>query len=217
MDRYYRLSVFDLDKTLLRGNASMLFFRYLQRNLSFSLKMLLSSCSYFLRHRYLNLSLSELHYQVFYSYLHSRPKALFTDNMPGFLEELLPKTFYVPSILKLRMAQQMGHYTAILSNSPDFIVQPIAKYLGVHEWRGTEYTVDDEGRFEKIGFICHGKAKAELFRDLCHTLKIRRENTYAYSDSIDDFELLNIAGNPFAVNPDRKLKKISRRERWFML
>jgi len=217
MSHFRRVTIFDLDRTLIRGNASMLFFRYLQKRLDLSFGMMFASLSYFFRHQYMNLSLNQLHSEVFQLYLHSRPKSLLTNNIPGFLKELLPKTLYIPAILQLRTAQQMGHYTLILSNSPDFIVEPIAKYLKVDYWKGTQYMVDKEGCFDKIGFVLDGPAKAQVLRQVCRELNIDRIDTTVYSDSIHDLELLEISGTPVVVNPDRKLRLISEQKNWHVI
>ena len=34
---------------------------------------------------------------------------------------------------------------------------------------------------------------------------------YAYSDSVTDVHMLEVVGHPFAVNPDRELRRIARR------
>jgi hypothetical protein len=40
---------------------------------------------------------------------------------------------------------------------------------------------------------------------------------YAYSDSISDASLLEIVGNPTAVNPDRALRKLATERSWPIL
>ncbi len=39
-------------------------------------------------------------------------------------------------------------------------------------------------------------------------------NSYAYSDSITDLPMLELVGNPVAVNPDRELTRIAREREW---
>jgi phosphoserine phosphatase len=40
---------------------------------------------------------------------------------------------------------------------------------------------------------------------------------YAYSDSVTDLPMLEIVGNPRAVNPDRALRRIAQRRGWPVL
>ena len=39
-------------------------------------------------------------------------------------------------------------------------------------------------------------------------------SSYAYSDSITDLPMLELVGNPVAVNPDRELARIAREREW---
>jgi hypothetical protein len=39
-------------------------------------------------------------------------------------------------------------------------------------------------------------------------------NSYAYSDSITDLPMLELVGNPVAVNPDRDLARVAREREW---
>jgi len=41
--------------------------------------------------------------------------------------------------------------------------------------------------------------------------------SYAYSDSITDLPMLEIVGNPRAVNPDRALRKVAQQRGWPVL
>ena len=41
-------------------------------------------------------------------------------------------------------------------------------------------------------------------------------NSYAYSDSITDLPMLELVGNPVAVNPDRELTRVAREREWDM-
>ncbi|MBM3201589.1 MAG: HAD-IB family hydrolase [Chlamydiae bacterium] len=215
--RFQRLSVFDLDETLIQGNASALFFRYLVNKGVVSYKNL---APFFLEsYRYKNhkIDLEKLHRKIFLKYLYSEKKEKWMKHLPFFMSQLLPNRLYVPAFLKLKASLHMGHYTVILSNSPDFIVAPIAEFLKVHDWSATEYVVDIEGKFDKIGLVVDGKAKAQALRNLCSKYSIDRRYTYAYSDSSLDLELLEIAGHATAVNPERKLREISLRNGWDIL
>jgi hypothetical protein len=41
--------------------------------------------------------------------------------------------------------------------------------------------------------------------------------SFAYSDSINDLPMLELVGNPVAMNPDRKLAAVARRRGWQVL
>lgn len=211
------ISVFDLDRTLINGNTSLLFFYYLQKKFGFSITKACSSLYYVLKHSYFEGSVIHLHKQVFQKYLFKQPRTLFTDCLEDFYQGILPHLLYFPTVCKLKMAQQLGHYTAIFSNSPDFIVEPLAQYFQVDHWESTRYATDQKGDFYEVSSIFDGQAKAESLKNLRELLHVPTKKTYAYSDSIHDLAFLKEAGHAIVVNPDRYLKKISHENQWSII
>jgi len=59
-----------------------------------------------------------------------------------------------------------------------------------------------------------GEHKADAVRDYAaaHGIDLRR--SYAYSDHVSDAAFLATVGNPICVNPDRRLAKIARKRGW---
>jgi HAD superfamily hydrolase (TIGR01490 family) len=208
------LSVFDLDRTLLRKNSSFEFCKYLYKKKVFDLSFILHSCLYHIRHKFLGLSLEQLHHKVFQRLLNGRCFHLLASHVPQFIETYLEDLLYYPAIQKLRLAQHLGHYTMILSNAPSFIVKEISERLGVNEWRASEYQVDKDARLCQISLILQGKEKAKCVRDISKKLCIPKQDITAYSDSFYDLPFLQCAGTAIVVNPDRKLQKYSLKLDW---
>ena len=98
----------------------------------------------------------------------------------------------------------------LLSNSPQFLVGRIAHRLRIEEWRGSEYLVDKEKNFCDISSLMDGPEKLRLIK----ALQVRPEEASAYSDSDDDLPLLEWVGNPFAVKPNRRLRKAATLRGW---
>jgi hypothetical protein len=53
--------------------------------------------------------------------------------------------------------------------------------------------------------------------ELAKEEEIDLDRSFAYSDSINDLPLLELVGNPIALNPDRQLRAIARRRAWQVL
>lgn len=208
------LSAFDLDHTLIRGNTSVHFCRYLRKKKVLSLSVLIRSWTYSIRHRFFGMSLSELHENVFDRVLRGMPLTIFENYLDRFAKETLTGFLYMPAFSRLKLAQKRGHYTVILSNSPSFIVKRFAKILGVNAYYATEYAVDEKNCFHKILRILEGKDKAHYVNKIAKKLGIFLEQITAYSDSVLDLDFLKVAGNPVAVNPDKKLRAISLKNKW---
>lgn len=211
------LSVFDLDNTLVNGNSSFRFCKYLYSLKEFNSFHLLYSLFCYFRHRFCGMSLLDLHKKVFNRLLLGRPLESLEKHVDAFVEERLSQFFYVPAVASLRLAQHLGHYTLILSNSPSFLVRSVAAYLGVNEWRATEYAVDTEHKLSDISSVMQGEDKAHAVLEIARGLGIKKEAITAYSDSYLDLPLLLIAGQAIAVNPDKKLRSFSLCQEWSII
>jgi len=211
------LIVFDLDRTIVADNCSLDFCRYLVRKDVLPSSSLVYSLFYYLKHIFLGMSLSDLHNCVFEHFLRGKPVDQLEESVEPFLKDYLFSQIYLPVLAELRLAQHLGYYTLILSNSPCFLVEKIAQLLGVNEWRATQYAVDKERRLCHITSIMQGEDKASCVQEIAKKLSIGKEKITAYSDSFLDLPLLLTAGTPIAVNPDRKLRRFSERHQWSIL
>ena len=63
----------------------------------------------------------------------------------------------------------------------------------------------------------HGIRKAEMIQRLAQSSGYDLAKSYAYSDSANDLPLLISVGNPFIVNPDKKLTAVAEKNRWPIL
>ncbi|NGX26235.1 MAG: putative hydrolase [Chlamydiae bacterium] len=214
MDRFTEISAFDLDRTLIQGNSSARFCRYLYRQGVLPFSTVVQSILYSLRHRFLGMTLADLHHNAFNKLLRGKPLEMLEKYVDKFVPEYMEKALYMPAVLRLRRAQQQGHYTMILSNSPSFLVKRFAKILGVNAYHATEYAIDENHCFQKIKKILDGKDKAKIIRNMAKKMGIFFEKITTHSDSKDDLEFLKEAGNPIAVNPDKKLRAISVKNEW---
>jgi len=211
------LSAFDLDDTLIQGNTSARFCRFLRQKKVLPASVLWHSLIYGLRHRFLGMSLADLHHSVFNRILRGKPLALLEKYVDEFVQDMCSRFLYIPAVARLKRAQQLGHYTMILSTSPSFLVKRFAKVLGVNAYFATEYDVDAERKFNKIKRIFEGKDKAAQLMQMAKKLGVFIEEITAYTDSILDLELLQAVGNPIAVNPDKKLRAISVKNQWSII
>ncbi len=211
------LTVFDLDRTIVADNCSLDFCRYLVQKDVLPSSSLIYSLFYYLKHIFFGMSLSDLHNQVFEHLLRGKSLEQLEENVEPFLKDYLFSQIYPPVLAELRLAQHLGYYTIILSNSPSFLVEKIAQFLGVNEWRATQYAVDKERKLCHITSIMQGEEKAFCVQEIAKKLSIGKEQITAYSDSFLDLPLLLTAGTPIAVNPDRKLRRFSEQHKWSIL
>lgn len=208
------ISAFDLDHTLVHSNCSLLFYRHLIKKgilhpFSFARALL-----YQLEYQFFGLDLLELHQKVFRRFLQGQSLRRIQEEVECFLEDDFYRHLYMPAFSHLRRAQHEGHHTAIISNSPSFLVEPVAKYLGVSEWYSSYYVTDEMGTLREIGSILLGDGKANYLQKMICQFKTKRERVTAYSDSLIDLPFLFAAGRAVVVNPNGKMRKISQEHHW---
>mgnify|MGYP002713516574 FL=1 len=107
-----------------------------------------------------------------------------------------------------------GHDVIIISASARILVEPIARELGVDTVVATEMAVKGGRLTGEITRYLKGAAKADAVRQFAADHGYDLDQCYAYSDSATDIPMLELVGNPVAVNPDRALKKHALANGW---
>lgn len=118
-----------------------------------------------------------------------------------------------------RIAQHraQGHEVYAVSATMEEIVEPLAAMLGLDGAIATRMAVVD-GRFTgEIERANHGSEKAVRLREFAEERGIDLAASSAYSDSITDAEFLRAVGRPYAVNPDKGLRRLAEEEGWGIL
>jgi HAD superfamily hydrolase (TIGR01490 family) len=131
------------------------------------------------------------------------------------LTDVVEPIVYDEALELIREHHDAGRKVFIVSASPEEIVAPLARYLGVDAYLGTRTELDDEGRYNGVmAFYCYGPAKAEAMRAVAEEEGIDLSASYAYSDSATDIPMLEAVGHAVAVNPDRELARAATEHGW---
>jgi HAD superfamily hydrolase (TIGR01490 family) len=214
LHKHSHASLFDLDGTLLKVNSSFCFGKYLYQHGFFSMFRLLQlGCIYFF-HKIGLISIESVHHTVFKRIFKGRCSKQVAQFADLFIETHLNSMLYSPAIDRLKKAQFAGHFVAILSSSPDFIVKSIAQKLNVLHVESSIYSVDAEGKFSHIEHLVEGNVKAGWVTKAAQDHAIAFEGITGYTDSVIDLAFLLSCGNKVLVNPGRKLRAMGRKRRW---
>jgi HAD superfamily hydrolase (TIGR01490 family) len=134
------------------------------------------------------------------------------------LTEVIDPIVYDEAIDLIRDHQAAGRRVYLVSASPEEIVAPLARYLGVDEAIASRARLDEAGRYTgEVEFYSYGPYKADAMRATAAARGIDLEASYAYSDSATDLPMLEAVGHPFAVNPDRELARVAVERGWEIL
>ena len=131
------------------------------------------------------------------------------------MEELVEPIIYGEALELIDAHRAAGRKVMIVSASPEEIVGPLARYLGVDGAIASRPRIDADGRYTgEMEFYSYGPYKADAIRTLAQREGIELAASYAYSDSYTDLPMLEAVGHPVAVNPDRVLLKLAREREW---
>ncbi|MEO0575496.1 MAG: HAD-IB family hydrolase [Pseudomonadota bacterium] len=108
-----------------------------------------------------------------------------------------------------------GHTVAIISSATRYQISAAADDLGIDIIKCTQVELEDgvfTGRV--IQPTCFGVGKVTAAHEICEQTPAKLEDSFFYSDSTDDIELLEAVGYPRPLNPNKKLQRISDQRDW---
>lgn len=209
------LAIFDLDNTLLNGDSDHAWGEFLVQ------KQIVNESHY----RRQNDHFYELYKQGKLDIMEYLEFAL--APLTRFSEaelQILHNEFMTTSISKMRLEKadallqqhrQQGDYLLIITATNHFITAPIARALGVDDIIATDpekingrYT----GRVD--GTPCFQSGKVKRLSSWLQTNNLNLDNSYFYSDSINDLPLLSKVTHPVVVDGDEHLLAEAQSQQW---
>jgi HAD superfamily hydrolase (TIGR01490 family) len=111
-----------------------------------------------------------------------------------------------------------GRDVVVVSSSGSEVVEPIGEMLGADVIVATRMVVGEDGRYTgEIDHYVYAESKADAVKELAEDRGYDLSRTYAYSDSATDLPMMEAVGHPYAVNPDRALRRIAAQRGWPVL
>jgi len=130
-------------------------------------------------------------------------------------EQQIARKIYPESRALVQAHMARGHTVAVISSATPYQVEPMARDLGIEHVICSRYQVKDgvfTGEFERP--LCFGQGKVLAAESLSQEYDIDLDQSYFYSDSDDDLELLERVGHPQPLNPNSKLAAIAEHRGW---
>jgi HAD superfamily hydrolase (TIGR01490 family) len=212
------LAIFDLDHTLLNGDSDYLWGEYMVANNIVDADAYQRENKIFLND-YLRGDLdNEVYLQFALKPLTQHPidrlHAWRSDYVSSWIQPIIAEGTH--ALLDKHRAK--GDELIIISATNLFVTAPIAELLGINQILSTEPEIIDNqytGRYLGTPTFKEGKVTVlnEWLKNSDHSL----DNSYFYSDSINDLPLLEQVATPVAVNPDAKLSAIATERNWLIL
>jgi fatty acyl-CoA reductase len=211
-----RLSVFDLDGTILRGwSAETRLVYFLVRKRLITLRQCV---------HYGVAALERLgggFVEAFYSnkyYLRDVRVSELEASLPEFCAKLLAPNFAPQVLDRMRKLKEQQYRTVILSGTLQPILIQLQRILQVDEVLGSELEVHD-GVFTGRQACArpYGAGKVAILARHFAGEGIDYPASFAFANALSDVPLLREFGNPVAVNPGRRLRRFAREKGWEIL
>jgi len=130
-------------------------------------------------------------------------------------EQQIARKIYPESRALVQAHMAKGHTVAVISSATPYQVEPMARDMGIEHVICSRYEVKDgvfTGGIERP--LCFGEGKVLAAENLSREHGIDLDQSYFYSDSDDDLQLLERVGHPQALNPNSKLTVIAEQRGW---
>ena len=139
------------------------------------------------------------------------------DIVAETLQAIVVPLVYDEAVRLIEQHQAAGRDVIIVSSSGVEVVEPIGELLGADRVIATEMVVENGRYTGEIGFYAYAEGKADAIRALAESEGYDLAGSYAYSDSDTDRPMLEAVGHPYAVNPDRTLRRVAEERGWPVL
>ena len=133
------------------------------------------------------------------------------------LHTIIDPLVYDEAVQLIAQHREEGRDIIIVSASGAEVVEPIGAMLGADHVIATRLSEKDGRYTGEIEFYAYGGNKAKAIVALSAERGYDLAESYAYSDSETDAPMLSVVGHPFAVNPDKSLRKIATDKGWPIL
>ncbi len=133
------------------------------------------------------------------------------------LHDLIDPIIYDEAASLIEEHHIAGRDVVIVSTSGAEVVEPIGELLGADRVVATRMVVEDGAFTGEVEYYAYGPTKAEAIAELAESEGYDLSRCYAYSDSATDLPMLESVGHPFAVNPDRALRREAAARGWPVL
>ena len=208
-----KLALFDLDHTLLNTDSDHSWGEFLVS------EALVDP----VRHRQMNNKFYEdyqagqldpIAYNEFvFEFLTQHDNAYLTELHQLFMQKVIRPQMRPKGFETIKKHQDLGHAIVGITATSDFITAPIFREFGITEIITTNAEVLNGKYTGKVtGVACYQQGKLTRLDQWLAGRDV--EESWAYSDSINDRFLLEYATHAIAVNPDKRLQTLAQEKNW---
>lgn len=148
-----------------------------------------------------------------FEFLTQHDQAYLTALHARFMQKVIRPQMRPAGFEAIKKHQQAGHALVGITATSDFITAPIFREFGITEVIATNAEkIGDQYTGQVINTPCYQQGKLVRLEQWLAGRDV--EESWAYSDSINDRFLLEYADHAIAVNPDDRLEKLAKEQGW---
>jgi HAD superfamily hydrolase (TIGR01490 family) len=205
---------FDMDRTLLRCNSGTLWIRWLRERGEISLYEMARALGWMAQYKLSVLDMEAVSTKVIAT-MRGQLESELADKARLFFEGVVQPQVAPKALTALEEHKRQGHVVAILSSSTPYVVEPLARHLGIEHAICTRLNVSD-GKFDGTHQrpACYGPGKVHWAEAFAAANDVDLAQSFFYTDSYTDLPMLERVGVARVVNPDTRLKRHAKRVGW---
>ncbi|WP_028469469.1 HAD family hydrolase [Neptunomonas japonica] len=208
------LAIFDLDETLVAGDSCSLFCEFMLTEGLVDSEFVERDQQMMALYNAEALVLDD-YISFFIEPLRHLSIATINEMMPRFVEQCIAPRIYSEAYQVLESQAALGNRLLIVSATAEFIVNAVARFLGVSDVLAIRLASEQgfyTGKIEGVPTFRKGKVTRLNSWLVEHDETL--EGAQFYSDSINDLPLLALVEHPIATNPDKQLLQIATQRNW---
>ena len=205
---------FDMDKTLIDENSGSLYMKHRYERGEISALELAKGLGAYLQYKAGILDIVAWTKEMLAEFAGRSVAEIQAEAEDWLIGELIAH-LYPEARSLVEHHQDADHLVAIVSGSTDFVVAPLARYLGIEHVLATRLE-HAQGAYTGVVVepVCFEEGKVHWLSHLVAEHDIDLARSWFYTDSITDLPLLELVGHPVVVNPDPRLYREAARRRW---
>jgi HAD superfamily hydrolase (TIGR01490 family) len=205
---------FDMDRTLLRCNSGSLYIRWLRERGEISLYETARSMAWIAQYKLSLLDMEAVVAKVTAS-MRGQSEEELAEKCREFFDAWVQSQVAPKAVEAIAHHRERGDVVAILSTSTPYVVEPLARHLGIAHAICTRINVSD-GRFDgtHVRPACYGPGKVHWAEAFARDHGVDLERSFFYADSYSDRPMLERVGMARVINPDLRLRRYAKRVGW---
>jgi HAD superfamily hydrolase (TIGR01490 family) len=213
-----KLTLFDLDHTLLQGDSDQLWCDYLMDRGVLPREAFASRNAAMARDYAAGQASAEAFCNFYIGTLAGRSAAEWQPLRADYFAQCLAPRLPAAALALVARYRDAGDRVVLSTATCRFLSEPSAAHLGITELIATECELDAQGRFSgrSRGTLNMREGKVRRLHDwlAAQGLALADVASTLYSDSINDLPLLNAVDRAVAVDPDPRLAQEAARRGW---